>query len=142
MIALARSHPLGRRCCRPSRPLSGDGHPAHACMLSNGVLLERHIVYHHPQQRSPLALVRGELPATAAVERQDLLVVLARGRLVGDGEERDAQRRAGLVELVHDVVAHRAGALVQDRVRGLRARKLLGWPRRCKLAHTFRWEYC
>ena len=31
---------------------------------------------------SPLAFVRGELPATAAVERQDLLVVLARGRLV------------------------------------------------------------
>ena len=56
--------------------------------------------------RSPLALVRSELPATAAVERQDLLVVLARGRLVGDGEERDAQRGAGLVELVHDVVAH------------------------------------
>ena len=39
--------------------VSGDGHP-----------------------RSPLALVRGELPATAAIESQDLLVVLARGRLV------------------------------------------------------------
>jgi hypothetical protein len=25
--------------------------------------------------------------------------------------------------------------------RRLRARKLLGWPKRCKLAHAFRWEY-
>jgi hypothetical protein len=44
-----------------------------------------------------------------------LQVVLARGHLVGDGEERDAQRHAGLVGLVYDVVANRAGTLVQDR---------------------------
>jgi hypothetical protein len=23
----------------------------------------------------------------------------------------------------------------------LRARKVLGWPQKCRLAHTFRWEY-
>jgi hypothetical protein len=25
---------------------------------------------------------------------------------------------------------------------GLRARNVLGWPKRCKLAHAFLWKYC
>ena len=46
-------------------------------------------------------------------------------------------RTEGVVERVRQ---QRAGG-VRLKVAILRARKVLGWPKRCKLAHAFLWEH-
>ena len=32
--------------------------------------------------------------------------------------------------------------MAERRCNATLARKVLGWPKRCKLAHAFRWKYC